>query len=182
MLTRESALLAGLLLVSGSGCRQDMHDQPKFRGLRGSTSFADGRSARPAIADTVGRDEPEDDARPALALDRATLLRGQERFDIFCAPCHGRTGNGDGMVVRRGLTHPPALHLERLKDAPAAYLFDAITRGSGSAAPHGFASEIPTRDRWAIVGYVRALQLSQDAPLSEVPSADRARLESETEP
>jgi len=167
-----------------------MHDQPKFRGLRANSFFSDGRSARPVIEDTVHRDGLRDDealytgkaggqfvdALP-LPLDRPLLVRGHERFDVFCAPCHGRLGDGRGMVVRRGLSQPPSFHIDRLKSVQVGYLFDVITNGFGRM--QDYSAQVPVRDRWAIVAYLRALQLSQDATISDVPPEERAKLDQE---
>jgi hypothetical protein len=165
-----------------------MHDQPKFIPLRPSSFFADGRSARPLPEGTVARGHLNDDTafltgkgpdgklltefpRP---MTKAVLLRGQERFNIYCTPCHSRLGDGNGMVVKRGFRHPPSYHIDRLRQAPVGHFFDVITNGFG--AMPDYASQIPPEDRWAIVSYVRALQLSQYAPLSDVPADARSNL------
>lgn len=164
-----------------------MHDQPKFRGLRGSEFFPDGRSARPPIPDTVSRTGLREDAQlytgksggryaetfPA-PVTRELLLRGQERFDIFCSPCHGRLGDGLGLVVRRGLVGPASFHIDRLRSAPPGYFFEVITQGYRRM--QDYAAQIPVGDRWAIVAYVRALQLSENARLDDVPADRRAEL------
>jgi mono/diheme cytochrome c family protein len=105
------------------------------------------------------------------------MARGHERFDIFCSPCHGRLGNGDGMIVRRGFRRPPTFHQDRLRQVPPGYVFDVITNGFG--AMPDYASQIPAGDRWAIVAYLKALQRSQHAPLADLPPSERARLEGE---
>ena len=187
---RRSRILALVLAATLAACRQDMHDQPKFRGLRGNTFFSDGRSARPSIADTVSREElREDEALYTgkaggafvesfpVELSRPLLTRGHERFDIFCSPCHSPLGDGRGMVVRRGLSQPPSFHSARLRDAQPGYLFDVITNGFGRM--QDYSAQIPVADRWAIVAYIRALQLSQDAPLADVPPEERVKLEQE---
>lgn len=180
-----------VLLPVLSACRQDMHDQPKYRGMRGNPFYEDGRSARPAVAGTVSRDENlrNDDARSTGKIDgafalslpvpltRPLLQRGRERFDIFCSPCHSPLGDGRGMVVLRGLSSPPSFHIARLREAPPGYVFDVITNGFGRMQDYG--TQIEVEDRWAIAAYVRALQLSQDAPLSDVPPDERAKLEQE---
>jgi mono/diheme cytochrome c family protein len=171
-----------------AGCRQDMHDQPKYRGLRASDFFADGASARPLIANTVARGHLNDDTLLFTGKDGANdstvfpfpvtdevMARGQERFNIYCSPCHGRTGLGDGMVVRRGYKHPPLFSEQRLLDAPIGHFFDVITNGSGQMPD--YQSQIPVNDRWAIAAYVRALQLSQHASPDDVPAADRGKLD-----
>jgi len=188
---RSSILLGGLALVSmlpTAGCRQDMHDQPKYIPLRPSNFFADGRSARPIPAGTVARGHLHGDTafytgkKPdATFVDtipfhvtKEVLLRGQQRYNTFCSPCHDRTGSGLGMVVRRGFRRPPSYHIDRLRQAPDGYLFDVITAGFG--AMPDYSAEIQHTDRWAVVAYVRALQLSQWATIDDVPAEARARL------
>lgn len=187
--TRRARVVVGaaLALAAAAGCRQDMHDQPKYIPLRRSTFFGDGRSARPLVAGTVARGHLDED--PLLYTGRidgrdadvfpfpitpALMARGRERFDIYCSPCHGRTGLGDGMVVRRGYRRPPAYTDERLRNAPVGHFFDVITNGFGPMPD--YAAQIAAADRWAIVAYVRALQLSEHAAVSDVPPADRGAL------
>jgi len=181
----------GVLLAAASllvGCRQDMHDQPKYRPFRKSTFFGDERSARPLVAGTVARGQLQEESLLAAAksgaafadalpvpVDEALLRRGQERYQIYCSPCHGRLGRGDGMVVRRGYRPPSSFHVDRLRAQPAGYFFDAISHGFG--AMPDYAAQIPVMDRWAIVAYVRVLQLSQNVPVSELPADARAQLE-----
>jgi len=186
MLRRQS--MAALLLVAlVAGCRQDMHDQPKYKPLKSSAFFEDGRDSRPLVADTVARGHLDDDALlytgkigTAFATEFPfpitgdVLVRGQERFNIYCTPCHDRTGGGDGMIVRRGYRRPPSFHIDRLRAAPAGYFFDVITHGFGVMPD--YSSQVPVSDRWAIVSYVRALQLSQHATLSDVPAAEQSKL------
>jgi mono/diheme cytochrome c family protein len=109
-----------------------------------------------------------------FAVTREVLDRGRERFNIFCAPCHGLGGDGDGMIVQRGFQTPPSYHLDRLRNAPAGHFFDVITNGFGAMYPYGY--RVPVRDRWAIVAYIRALQLSREATIDEVPPAERQKL------
>jgi mono/diheme cytochrome c family protein len=167
-----------------------MHDQPKYRGLRESTFFADGLAARPVVAGTVPRgglnEDPllytgKDGAATATVfpfpVDEQVMERGQERFNIYCAPCHGRTGTGEGMIVQRGYRRPPPFDDPRLREAPVGHFFDVITRGFG--AMPDYSAQIRPADRWAITAYVRALQLSARATLADVPPAERSRLESE---
>ena len=176
---------AGLVfcLLVATGCRQDMHNQPKYRPLRASALFANGSSARPIIEGTVARGTLQEDealftgkvAGTAVkelpfAIAAADLDRGQERFNIFCTPCHDTTGTGRGMVVQRGYRQPPSLHIERLKTADAGYLFDVITNGFG--AMPDYKAQIDTRDRWRVVAYMRALQLSQSATAADVPGGN----------
>ena len=178
-------LAAGLL---AAGCRQDMHDQPKFKPYAKSDFFADRRSARPLVDGTIARGHLRDDAvlytgkaagKPVdafpVAVTAAVMARGQERFDIFCSPCHGRTGAGDGMIVRRGYRKPPTFHQDRLRQAAPGYTFDVITNGFG--AMPDYAQQIPVRDRWAIVAYIKALQRSQNAAVGTVPAEARAALD-----
>jgi mono/diheme cytochrome c family protein len=111
-----------------------------------------------------------------LPITTATLRRGRERFDIYCSPCHSQAGDGDGMVVRRGFPAPPSYHTDRLRRAPDAHFFSVITEGYG--AMYSYADRIAPEDRWAIVAYIRALQLSQHARIDDVPAERRAALES----
>lgn len=181
-----SFLFAFFLLA----CRQQMADQPRYDPLEPSELFADGGSARPHVEGTVARghlgDDPhlhrgESGGKPAEAfpfpVTMEVLNRGEERYNIYCSPCHDRLGTGDGMIVRRGFTRPPSLHSQRLRDAPAGHLFRVITSGIG--AMPDYAAQIPPRDRWAIIAYIRALQLSQSARIADVPAAERAKLEEE---
>ena len=186
---RGSSLRAALPLACAAlaGCRQDMHDQAKVEALEGSDFFADGRGSRPLVAGTVPRGGLRLDAHfftgrvgnafadtfPA-AVTRESLARGRERFDIFCSPCHDRVGNGLGMIVRRGFRRPPSLHIDRLREAPPGYFVDVITRGFGAMAD--YAAQVPPADRWAIAAYIRALQLSQNARVDDVPPKYRAAL------
>lgn len=181
------AIAALLALAYLAGCRQDMHDQPKLEAYEPSAFFADGRGTRPRVPGTVARGElAEDEAlhtgRSAgdlvtvipVPLDAALLERGRERYGIFCTPCHDALGYGDGIVVQRGMKRPASFHIDRLRQASPGYFFDVITNGFGAMYDH--ADRIPPRDRWAIVGYVRALQLSQDARLEDVSESERALL------
>jgi len=178
-------LAAGLL---AAGCRQDMHDQPKYKPFAKSDFFADRRSARPLVDGTIARGHLRDDAvlytgkaagKPVdafpVAVTAAVMARGQERFDIFCSPCHGRTGAGDGMIVRRGYRKPPTFHQDRLRQAAPGYTFDVITNGFG--AMPDYAQQIPVGDRWAIVAYIKALQRSQNAAVGSVPAEARTALD-----
>lgn len=171
------------------GCHRDMRDQPRYETLEASPLFANGQATRPIPKGTVARgrlieDAPLETGKSAdgqfvhqipVELDRALLLRGQERFNIFCSPCHGRAGLGDGMIVQRGFRKPPNFTIERLREAPPGHIFDVIARGFGAMPAYG--SQISPRDRWAIVAYVRALQLSQHASLDDVSVDDRSKLE-----
>ena len=183
-----SAAVFAFIVVISSACRQDMHDQPKFVPLRASSFFEDGRSARPVVAGTVARGQLRDDSLMhtgkidgadatifPFPVDARVMARGRERFDIFCSPCHGRTGQGDGMVVQRGYRRPPSFHQDRLREAAAGHFFDVMTNGFG--AMPDYAAQIRAEDRWAIAAYIRALQLSGHATLADVPAADRGALD-----
>jgi len=175
-------LPAGLLLVCGlSGCRQDMHDQPRYKPLAKSDFFPDLRSARSPMEGTVARGQLHEDTyfytgkignSPGdympFPVNQDVLARGRERFDIYCSPCHSRLGDGNGMIPQRGFRAPPSYHTERLRKAPLGYFFDVMTNGFG-AMPE-YASQILPGDRWAIVAYIRALQLSQNATSADVPA------------
>jgi mono/diheme cytochrome c family protein len=182
------AVLIVALVASAAACRQDMHDQPKYNPLRGSTFFGDARSSRPLVAGTVARGQLRDDLLLQtgkmngadatvfpFAVDDQVMARGQERFNIYCSPCHGTTGEGDGMIVRRGFRRPQTFHQDRLRTAPVGQIFDVITNGFG--AMPDYASQIPAADRWAIIAYVRALQLSAHATVDDVPAARRGELD-----
>jgi mono/diheme cytochrome c family protein len=187
---RRAALLVLVILAA---CRQDMHDQPVYEPLEAGPFFADDRASRPPVPGTVARDEGDLESpvqtgrtgatflpRGPLPLDAALLARGRERYDVFCAPCHDRVGNGDGMIVQRGYRRPPSLHETRLRDAADGYLFDVVTHGFG-VMPR-YASQVPATDRWAIVAYVRALQLAQNAPVTALTADERTRLDEEQRP
>lgn len=184
---RLASIGIGLALVAAAGCRQDMHNQPKYRGLRPSALFADGSSARPRIEGTVARGTLQEDEGfftgkvnkvtlkdLPFAVDAQVLDRGQERFNIYCTPCHGGTGAGNGMVVQRGYRQPPSFHIERLRQTDAGYFFDVMTNGFGVMPD--YRAQITPRDRWAIVAYIRALQLSQHATAADVPGGDPAKV------
>ena len=176
-----------LSLVVIAGCRQDMHNQPKYRGLRASAFFADGSSARPLVEGTVARGTLQEDEafftgkidkidvkELPFAVDEQVLNRGQERFNIYCSPCHDRTGSGNGIVVQRGYRQPPSFHTDRLRQADAGHFFDVMTNGFG--AMPDYKVQIAPRDRWAIVAYIRALQLSQHAAAADVPGGDPTKV------
>ena len=169
-----ASMRAGLIAIAvvAGGCRQDMHDAPRYEPLEASTFFADGRSSRPLLANTVARGQLRQDrhlyegvvnGQPAetlpMPVTAALMARGQERFNVFCSPCHGRSGEGDGMIVQRGFPRPPSFHLDRLKNAPHGHLYNVISNGYG--AMYSYGDRIEQNDRWRIVAYVRALQLSE---------------------
>ncbi|MDP6038910.1 MAG: cytochrome c [Candidatus Latescibacteria bacterium] len=170
--------------------RQEMYNQSKFQPLEKNAFFDDSRASRPWIAGTVARGHLRTDVHlyagvvngePAktfpFAITRDVLKRGQERYNIYCTPCHGEQGDGRGMVVRRGLKQPPSYHIERLQNETPGYFYDVMTNGFG--AMYSYASRIKPHDRWAIVAYIQALQLSQNATLADVPADVRQRLENE---
>jgi hypothetical protein len=184
-LMAAGALLS--LMISATGCRRDMQDQPKYVPLRPTDFFDDHRSARPLVENTVARghlnantelytgkqaDKPIENL--PFPITREVLTRGQQRYDIYCSPCHDRLGDGDGMIVRRGYRRPPSYHIDRLRQVPDGYIFDVITNGFG--AMPDYAGQVAPRDRWAIVAYVRALQLSRQGTLNDVPADKRGEL------
>ena len=188
------ALLFLALALAGTACRQDMYNQPKYKPLAKSEFFDDDTSARPLPPHTIPRghlDEntafatgKNDDGTLAATLPvpvtRALLERGKERFTIYCSMCHGNEGDGNGMVVQRGYPPPPSYHIDRLRNAPPGYLYSVITNGYGIMYP--YASRVEQPDRWAIVAYIRALQLSKHANLDDVPADQRANLEANGKP
>ncbi len=178
-------LAAAACLFFTAGCQyllQDMANQPKNRPLSPSEFFDDGRSERPLVENTVvhgsiADDElfvPKDSNHFPLPVNRELLERGEERYKIFCTPCHGLQGDGNGMIAIRGMKHPPTFHQDRLRQAPNGYFYDNITNGFG--AMNGYSSQIPPHDRWAIVAYVRALQLSRNAKVADLPAELREKL------
>lgn len=182
-------LLSSICLVFLTGCRRDMFLQPSEKPLERSQFFRDNEMAsRPLPAHTVARGQLDEDeafyrgmigtnlvTQFPMPITREVLLRGQERFDIYCTPCHGRTGEGHGMIQQRGYPAPPSYHIERLRTAPVGHFFDVITRGYG--VMYSYANRVTPEDRWAIAAYIRALQLSHDATIADVPNDDRAQLE-----
>ena len=170
MFRRRAAAAAGLAMaLCATACRQDMHNQPRYKPFAATAFFGDGRSARPTIEDTVARGQLHLDAARytgkengkdityfPIQITRADLTRGQERFNIFCSPCHGRAGDGHGMIVSRGLRQPPSYYDARLVNAPVGHFFDVMTNGYG--AMYSYASRVPVDDRWRIAAYIRALQ------------------------
>jgi len=186
MKTRLPLLLLSLLVLSS--CEDSMHDQSRIKPLEPSPFFEDQHSSRAPIEGTVARGHLNEDAefytgkkdgmfvsKMPVALTHDTLLRGQERFDIYCAPCHGADGYGKGIIVRRGFIQPPSYHSPELRAQPDGYLFDVISHGKG--AMYSYASRVNVADRWAIVSYIRALQLSQNSHLTDIPDSDRKLLE-----
>jgi mono/diheme cytochrome c family protein len=178
-------VLCGALMT---GCRLDMHIQPKYKGFEPSTSFNDGRSARPPVPGTVARGELRTDELLytgkingvvanvfPFPITRKDLERGQQRFNINCSPCHDYTGSGNGMIVQRGFPPPPSYHIDRLKKAPVGHFFDVMTNGYGTM--YSYAARVTPQDRWRIAAYIRALQLSQGAHLKDAPTQEVQKLE-----
>jgi mono/diheme cytochrome c family protein len=192
-LTSRSRRLAGLAgalalaMMTASACRVDMHIQPRYDPYWPSSFFADGRSERPQVPGTVAHGELRTDELRytgkingvvanefPFPITRADLERGRQRFNINCSPCHDYTGSGHGMIVQRGFQSPPSYHIERLRNAPVGHFFDVITNGYG--AMYSYASRVTPDDRWRIAAYIRVLQLSQHATISDVPPPDRGQL------
>ena len=171
-----------------TACRQDMHNQPRYKPLAATDFFGDGRSERPVVEGTVARGhlridsarytgkvkDQDVDAFP-IPIARADVLRGQQRFNVYCSPCHSRTGDGNGMVVRRGFRQAASYHSDKLLKAPVGHFFDVITNGFG--AMPSYASRVEPDDRWRIIAYIRVLQFSQNATLADVPPDQRAQID-----
>jgi cytochrome c553 len=191
-LNRVGAICGVTLLFFAAatvGCRRDMFQQPYSKPLAPNSFFQDNQMAsRPLVEHTVARGHLDADpvfysgkigtnlvAAFPMPITRATLERGRERFEIYCAPCHGRTGQGNGMIVQRGFPAPPSYDIERLRQAPVGHFFDVITRGYG--VMYSYAQRVPPDDRWAIAAYIRVLQQSRHATLAEVPAELRPTLE-----
>jgi mono/diheme cytochrome c family protein len=184
--------IAALALVClASGCRRDMQVQPRYNPYDASKFFGDDRSARPLVPGTIARGQlhldellyaGKVDGKDAevfpFAITRADLNRGRERYNIYCAPCHDVTGSGRGMIVLRGFPQPPSFHIDRLRQAPPGHYFDVMTNGLG--VMYSYAARVSSEDRWRIAAYIRALQLSQQATLADVPAAQRSSLQTET--
>jgi len=192
LIARISKSVRGPIIIStlllAASCSQQMADQPSIKPLETSPVFPNGQAARQPVAGTVpstfARMNRRTVAPPAadvnsnvlpFPLTIQVLERGRERFDINCAVCHGRTGEGDGMIVRRGYSRPPTFHDDRLRNAPLGHFYDVMTNGFGGMP--SYAAQIEPQDRWAIAAYIRALQLSQNATLNDVPPDRRTELE-----
>jgi mono/diheme cytochrome c family protein len=173
-MNRAAAIAALALMLAG--CDQNMDTQPKYNSYSEAPLFR-GSSLRPTPAGTVARNEAERerDIRTKPPMTRELLARGQNRFQIYCTPCHGQTGEGNGMVVQRGMPHPTSYFDPRLLAAEDQHFFDVITNGYG--AMYSYASRVEPRDRWAIVAYIRALQRSRHASLDDAPPDARTKLE-----
>jgi hypothetical protein len=181
------AIIGVLMVLALTGCHQDMYDQPKVKPLTESRFYRDGIASRPLAEGTVARgyartDEllytgklngKQADEFP-FPVTEEVMKRGQDRFNIYCSPCHGRLGNGKGMIVQRGFPQPRSFHIDSLKEAPAGYFFDVMTNGFGRM--YSYAPSVPVHDRWAIIAYIRALQLSQSVPVARLTDAERSRL------
>lgn len=185
-----TALWVAFALVAIGGCRGEMYDQDRLEPYEASSFFRDGQSSRPLVAGTVARGRLRADKHFfegkvggklvetfPTPIDRATVDRGQARYMIYCSPCHGSVGDGRGMIVERGFPAPPSFHTQELREKPVGHYYDAITNGFGAMYP--YASRIEPKDRWAIIAYVRALQLSQNAELDELPPTLRAKAREE---
>ena len=178
---RPPLLFACLLaLAGGAACRQDMHDQPKIKAYREAEFFADRRGMRPVPENTVARGFLNDDDHLftgkvdgqvtdefPFRVTREVLQRGHDRFNIYCTPCHGQTGMGNGMVVQRGFRPPPSFHTDLIRKQPVGHWYDVMTNGFG--AMPDYRAQVAPEDRWAIAAYIRALQLSQHATMADVP-------------
>jgi mono/diheme cytochrome c family protein len=165
-----------------------MHDAPRYTALQQSTFFANGAASRPLVANTVARGHLREDehlytgkvnGQPAtefpMPVTAEVMARGQERFNVYCSPCHGRTGQGNGMIVQRGFRAPPSYHEERLRNMPVGYFFDVMTNGFG--AMQDYSAQVNVSDRWAIAAYIRALQFSRNATVADVPADRRGDLD-----
>jgi mono/diheme cytochrome c family protein len=182
-------VLLAAILCALTACRRDMFSQPKSDPLAASDFFQDGAASRPLPPHTVSRDDLQNDepfytgmagtnlvTTIPFPVTRASLERGRECFEINCVPCHGETGEGNGIVVQRGFPAPPSYHIERLRHAPVGHFYDVMTHGYG--VMYSVASRVTPEDRWAIAAYIRVLQLSEYATLADVPTNEIARLES----
>ena len=180
-------VMLAVALTSGA-CRQDMHDQAKYEPLEESSFFDNGMSSRPLVEGTIAREMPPEKTalhtgrtpndefvtELPMGLNRELLERGHSRFDAFCSPCHGQTGDGLGMIVRRGFKQPTSFHDQRLRESPVGYYFDVMSNGFGQMS--SYASQIPVRDRWAIAAYISALQLSQNIPVDSLSAEEQQQL------
>lgn len=188
---RAAAIGLAALAFGAAGCRTEMYDQPRYETFERSRIFRDGLSARPLVAGTVprgwsmtdehfyyGRVDGKLAEEFPVEVDAEMLNRGKQRYEIYCIPCHGKVGAGDGMIVRRGFSPPPTFHSDRLRTMPVGHYYDVITRGYG--AMYSYAARVKPEDRWAITAYIRALQLSQNVPVAELTAEERARLQEGT--
>ena len=187
----KSILTVGftVIIVVMNGCHLDMYDQPKFKPLSANRFFADSMASRPLVDGTVARGDAERDellytgrinGKVAdvfpFPITRDVLTRGQDRYNVFCSPCHSKLGDGRGMIVQRGFPAPVSYHADSIRSKPVGFYFDVITNGYGKM--FNYASSVSVRDRWAIIAYIRALQESRRVRISELPPDERERLES----
>jgi mono/diheme cytochrome c family protein len=193
-LKNKIAISAGaLLLLALAGCRDDMHNQPRYKPLAASAFFADHRSERPEVDGTVarghlridtarytGKFNGQDIDQFPIPITRADIEIGRNRFNIYCTPCHGRLGDGNGMVVLRGFRQAASYYSEKLMNAPVGHFFDVMTNGFG--AMPSYASRVQPDDRWRIVAYIKVLQASESAKLNDVPTDQRQNLKLEPAP
>ena len=177
-----------LLLPLTLSCRRDMFNQPSSQPLSRNDFFQDNMASRPVVLHTVARGQLQEDeafytgkigtnlvTTFPMPITREVLERGRERFEIYCSVCHGRTGEGNGMIVQRGFPIPPSYHIDRLRQAPIGHFFNVMTQGYGIM--YSYAERVKPEDRWAIAAYIRALQLSQNMKFAELPASARAQLE-----
>ena len=186
--------LAGLLVLTVSACRQDMHDAAKYEPLEKSDFFKDGRASRPSVPGALARGQLREDKLLYTGRDdnglaesfpfpvtEGVLARGRERFNIYCSPCHGRTGDGNGMIPQRGYKHPPTFHDDRMRGMAPGYFYQVMT--NGFATMPSYALQVKVEDRWAIAAYVKALQLSRHANVADLTPDEVAKLDKgDTEP
>lgn len=186
--------LAVLVAVSVAACRQDMHDAPKYEPLERSAFFKDGRASRQLLPGTIARGRLKEDVllhggrdgdaiseRYPFPVTAGVLERGRERFNIYCSPCHSRTGDGTGMIVQRGYKQPPSYHDPRLRVMAPGYFVQVMTNGFGVMPSYSL--QVQPEDRWAIAAYIKALQLSRTVSVGDLTAEERTRLEKgETEP
>jgi hypothetical protein len=182
-----SVACLGAIAILLSGCRLDMHVQPKYLPYEPTDFFSDGRSERQPIPGTVARGQLRVDGlfytgmengvesnRFPFPITRADLERGRERFNVYCTPCHYYTGSGRGMIVQRGFPQPPSYHIVRLREVPVGHFFQVMTNGFG--AMYSYAARIEPADRWRIAAYIRVLQLSRNATVQDVPDSEKTKL------
>jgi mono/diheme cytochrome c family protein len=184
---KKLMMLTTVAIFAIAGCRQQMADQPHQRPLESSNFFDDGMASRPVVPGTVARSAEERNDQPLngkvdgklvdtvpFEVTMEVLARGQERYEIFCSPCHDRLGTGQGMIVRRGFPRARSLHEPRLREAPAGHFFEIITQGFGPMP--SYANQLSEHDRWAVIAYIRALQFSRNVRLDQLPPEDRAKM------
>jgi mono/diheme cytochrome c family protein len=175
----RSQLVLTFLFLALAACDQNMNDQSKYDQYEPAPLLKEGRTLEEPVPGTVARDsldyERAKTEKPLLSA--ALLAQGRRQFDVFCSPCHSRLGDGNGIIVQRGMPRPPSFHIDRLRTADDQHFFDVISNGYGDM--YSYAARVPAQDRWAIIAYIRALQLSQHASLDDVPPSERARLTAE---